>query len=419
MRNSRIHAALHRFTFYTAVGLLSLGLTACKGGPEVSTALAESSSGPGDRVELGRLIFSDQSLSEPPGTACISCHAVSTGLSGNNGSKIGVAQGSKPSSVGLRNAMTNGYTSYIPAFEFVTEEGVTEAKGGHFWDGRADSMEQQALGPLLNPMEMNNPNPKSLLDKIAASPYAALFKQEFGPEIFNHTDAAFAQVGVAIAAFERGTLQPFSSKYDAMVRGQATLTHAEARGMALFSDPKGANCAGCHLMNPSSGKPEDSLFSEFTYYATGVPRNMAIPRNTNPAFYDLGLCGPERSAPAVPATVPAGVTPEEFCGMFRMPTLRNVAQREAFMHNGFFKGLHEVVRFYSTRNSDPKHWYGPSGVANDLPAQYVKNIETTKAPFNRKAAQGAVLTEAQVSDIVAFLHTLTDGYSLPATVAAR
>jgi cytochrome c peroxidase len=77
--------------------------------------------------------------------------------------------------------------------------------------------------------------------------------------------------------------------------------------MALFQDPARANCAGCHLMNPTSGKPEDSLFSEFTYYATGIPRNNAIPRNADPAFFDLGLCGPERTAPSVPATVTAGV----------------------------------------------------------------------------------------------------------------
>ena len=94
-----------------------------------------------------------------------------------------------------------------------------------------------------------------------------------------------------------------------------------------------------------------------------------------------------------------------------MPTLRNVAERPAFMHNGFFKNLPDVLRFYSTRNSNPQFWYGQS-VSNDLPAQYLGNIETVKAPFNRPANGPAALTEQEIADIVAFLHTLSDGFSM-------
>lgn len=83
------------------------------------------------------------------------------------------------------------------------------------------------------------------------------------------------------------------------------------------------------------------------------------------------------------------------------------------MHNGFFSNLSEVVRFYSTRNSDPQRWYGPAGVPNDLPASFLANLETAKAPFNRSAAQGPALTEAEVNDIVAFLRTLSDGFQAP------
>jgi cytochrome c peroxidase len=163
-------------------------------------------------------------------------------------------------------------------------------------------------------------------------------------------------------------------------------------------------------MNPTSGNPQDSLFSEFSYYATGIPRNTAITKNADPAFYDLGLCGPDRSAPDLPATVATGVNIEQFCGQFRMPTLRNVAERPAFMHNGFFKDLREVVRFYATRNSDPQRWYGPTALPNDLPTRYQGNIEKVKAPFNRSPADGPALTEAEVNDIVAFLRTLSDGF---------
>lgn len=400
----------------TLLLLLPLLTVACGGGASNTTALTvdpRALAAPATMAQLGQMIFTDNNLSEPRGTACAACHQATMGFAGNHGSTLGVALGSKPGSVGLRNAMTNSYMGFVPAFEFLTVNGVTEASGGHFWDGRADTLALQALGPLLNPLEMNNPDKSTVVNKIAASRYAGQFRQLFGADIFNDTNNAFTQIGVAIAAFEQADLQPFTAKYDAMLRGQVTFTPSETRGMALFQDPLKANCAGCHLMNLGSGKPQDSLFSEFTYYATGVPRNTAIPRNADPAFFDLGLCGPERMPPTLPASVAPGVTIEHFCGQFRMPTLRNVAERPAFMHNGFFKDLSEVVRFYATRNSDPQRWYGSSGVANDLPAKYLGNIETTKAPFNRKLSDGAALTESEINDVVAFLHTLSDGYRAP------
>jgi cytochrome c peroxidase len=313
--------------------------------------------------------------------------------------------GSTPGAIGLRNAMANSYMGAIPAFSFVTSAGQTEATGGYFWDGRADTLALQALAPLLNPLEMNNASRQVVVDKIAASSYAALFKQEFGATIFSNTDAAFTQIGVAIEAFERSSLQPFSSKFDAVVRGQATFSPPEARGMALFQGAGKENCAACHLMNATNGRPEDSLFSEFPCYAIGVPRNMAIQRNADPAFFDLGLCGPERIAPVLPAGVAPGVTIDQFCGQFRMPSLRNVAQRPVLMHNGFFKDLTEVVRFYAGRNT--------STVSNDLPSQYQANVERTKPPFNRMAGTAPALTGPEINDIVAFLRTLSDGFQAP------
>jgi cytochrome c peroxidase len=392
---------------WLAIGLLPLALMACGGGGSSSPteATATVAAVDNDRVGLGQQIFNDANLSEPRGTACVACHQPTQGFAGNHDSRIGVALGSTPGALGLRNAMTNSYMGSIPAFSFVTSADETEAMGGHFWDGRADTLALQALSPLLNPLEMNNANRQAVVDKIAASSYAALFKQEFGTTIFSDTDAAFTQIGVAIEAFERASLQPFSSKFDAVVRGQATLSAPEARGMALFQDAGKGNCAACHLMNATSGQPEDSLFSEFTFYAIGVPRNPAIPRNADPAFFDLGLCGPERTAPILPADVKPGVTIDHFCGMFRMPSLRNVAQRPAFMHNGSFKDLRAVVRFYAGRNT--------STVSNDLPSQYQANVERTKPPFNRVAGTGPALTGAEINDIVSFLGTLSDGFQAP------
>lgn len=172
-------------------------------------------------------------------------------------------------------------------------------------------------------------------------------------------------------------------------------------------------------MNPASAKPQDSLFSDFSLYANGIPRNSAIPDNANPGVFDLGLCGPKRTLPALGANVPANVSIEHFCGIFKMPMLRNVAAREAFMHNGVFKNLKEVVQFYATRNSDPARWYGPAGVPNDLPLAYLPNIQKDHTPFDHPADAGPVLTPAEIDDVVEFLKTLTDGYTRPAAVAPR
>jgi len=90
-----------------------------------------------------------------------------------------------------------------------------------------------------------------------------------------------------------------------------------------------------------------------------------------------------------------------------------VAERNAYMHNGVFRNLREVLQFYSTRISNPQRWYGPQGIPNDLPPQYQGNVESTKAPFNRTAAQGPVLTEAEITDVIAFLRTLSDGFRAP------
>lgn len=422
---------------WTVAGLLSLSLAACGGGGDdtslpVSPAAAnaihnvevqsllESPQAVGvpaaQLIQLGRAIFADRNLSEPAGTACSACHQPNRGFGGNNASGIGVAQGSRPGVFGHRNSLTNSYQGQVPPFGFVTRNGRTEPRGGHFWDGRVDAVAVQAVQPLLNPLEMNNPSKQAVVNKIANAAYAGLFRQAFGANVFADTETAFSQIGVALEAFERGALQPYNSKYDAMVRGQATLTAAESHGLALFQDRSRANCVACHVMNPASGRPEDSPFTDHSYVATGVPRNLASPANADPAFFDLGLCGPDRSPPALPANAVGGVTQASLCGKFRVPTLRNVAERPVYMHNGVFHDLSEVVRFYATRNSNPRRWYGPTGVPNDLPAAYLGNLEVGRPPFNRRLADGPVLNESEVADLVAFLRTLSDGFTpVPAT----
>ena len=367
--------------------------------------------------EIGRQIFHDPNLSEPRGTACVSCHLPHRGFAGNHGSGIGVALGSQAGALGGRNAMSNAYTAFVPKFTFRVKGADVDPVGGLFWDGRADTPAQQALGPLLNPLEMNNPNAASVLAKIASGVYGKKFRDEFGANIFANPTLAFQKVGEAIAAYERtAELQPFTSKYDQFIQGKVALTPQEANGMKVFMAPNKGNCVSCHTMNPLSANPRDSLFTDFSHYALGVPRNTNIPRNANPSFYDLGLCGPDRNRPALTTAVPANVTIEQFCGRFRMVSLRNTAERPGWMHNGFFTRLRDVVSFYATRNSDPKRWYGPTGVPNDVPQAYLGNIIHDRAPFNRLPSAGPALTEREIDDVVAFLKTLSD--TVPAAPAA-
>jgi cytochrome c peroxidase len=358
---------------------------------------------------LGEKIFNDRNLSQPAGTACVSCHNPATGFSSLNGSIIGVPIGSTPNSFGIRNAMQNAYSSFVPSFSFRVVGSDVDPKGGLFWDGRADTLLAQAGVPFLSSVEMNNATAAQVVAKVQNSNYAKDMMILFGATIFANTDNAFQSIAQAITAYEKSpALNAFSSKYDQFVKGQVSLSAAEQNGMKLFMDPNKGNCASCHLMNPKSSAPSDNLFTDFAMYATGIPRNSKIPANANPSYFDLGLCGPKRTKPALSSNVPAGVSIEQFCGTFRMPSLRNVAQREFYMHNGVFTSLNDVVSFYATRNSNPTRWYGPAGVPNDLPTAYLTNIVSDRAPFNRKASDGPALTPGEVGDVVAFLRTLSD-----------
>src|SRR6202035_5372782 len=130
-----------------------------------------------------------------------------------------------------------------------------------------------------------------------------------------------------------------------------------------------------------------------------------IPANADRRYHDLGLCGPLRS----------DLTDRgQYCGMFRTPSLRNVATRSVFFHNGVFHRLADAVRFYAERDTQQQKWYSRSANGltvkfDDLPPEYRGNVDTD-APFDRRAGDAPALSEDDIRDIVAFLHTLTDGF---------
>jgi cytochrome c peroxidase len=205
---------------------------------------------------------------------------------------------------------------------------------------------------------------------------------------------------------EPALFYPYTSKYDAWLRGQTSLSAQELRGLAAFNDPRRGNCARCHPSGiKAGGFPQ---FTDFGYVAIGVPRNAEIAANADPQYYDLGLCGPLRRDLAAR---------KEYCGMFRTPSLRNVATRHVFFHNGRLHRLVDVLRWYNERDLAPEHWYakardGSIQRFDDLPAAYHKNVDV-EAPFDRRVGAAPALSAADIDDLLVFLATLTDGYATP------
>ncbi len=379
--------------------LLLFGCTSAPAAPRppAPEVIAADERGLTDLELLGKRLFFDQSLSEPRGQSCGSCHDPARGFAGNAGSTIGVAAGAKNGMFGTRNVPSAMYARFVPPRHLEQDEGELLLIGGLFLDGRADSLEEQATGPFLAPNEMGNRSPHEVVAKVRQGGNAELFRELFGEP---PAEQAFAAVASALAAYERSEhLQPFSSKYDRYLRGEMRLSELEARGLALFVDPEKGNCSACHAMNQHSTRPEDNLFTDFSYDVLGVPRNRAIPENAVPRYFDRGVCGTNPDA-----APPAGAK----CGAFRVPTLRNAAQKAAFMHNGYFYSLRDVVAFYATRDTDPERWYGPSATFDDLAPADLANVNRSEVPYDRKRGEAPRLDDAEIDAVVAFLHTLSD-----------
>lgn len=355
------------------------------------------------RESVGRSIFFDTTLSDPPGTSCSSCHDPDLAFSGNNGSVNGVAQGSRPGHFARRNTPSVMYLKYVPPFHFALEDDddVQESPfGGLTWSGRADTVAEFSRLPLFDADEMNDKNDAEIATKLRAAPYAVDLVKEY-PGALETPAAAMSALGEALQAFLTSeTMSPFTSKFDDFLRGKARLSPLEMKGLAAFENRAKGACSHCHLMYEHSNRPESSLFTNFAYDAVGIPRNRAIAANADAKHYDLGLC--ERTQRKVPSSDP------KWCGSFRIPSLRNVAVRKRFMHNGFFSKLRDAVAFYATRSTSPDLWYPHGTKFDDMPAQYRNNVNTLSFPYNRSAGEPPAFDDADVDAIVAFLETLTD-----------
>jgi cytochrome c peroxidase len=378
------------------------------------------------KEELGKKLFFDKNLSTPPGQDCAACHGPRVGMTGPDESinnPGGVYEGAVRGRFGNRKPPAAAYAGDSPVLRH-TDAG--EFFGGMFWDGRAtgetlnDPLAEQAMGPFLNPLEQNMPDKKEIIKRVKASSYAALFEEVWGPgslDAEKDVDGAYEKIGRSIAAYERSTeVNRFNSRFDDFLRKAKAagldvakiseenskpfagmgLNGNELRGLALFNT-KGL-CSKCHVLDSVNGKPP--VFTDYTYDNLGIPRNPENPFYKMPAEYnpdgdrwiDRGLgdfleeSDPLRDHAAVNV------------GKHKVPTLRNVDLRprpdfvKAYMHNGYFKSLEDVVHFYNTRDVAEAKWPAPE-VADNLNTTELGNLG---------------LTADEEAAIVAFMKTLSD-----------
>jgi len=362
-------------------------------------------------VALGKKIFFDERLSEPPGTSCASCHDPARAFSGGHGSTIGVPLGSRPGHFARRSTPSVLYMRYVPKFHYFEDDEAPapEPRGGFFWDGRSDSLVELVRQPLFNPDEMNAGTPRHVTDKVSRGPYAKDFRAALGPS--QNPEAILHGVGVALEAYlTSDEMTPATSKYDAYVRGQATLTEQEKHGLEAFKDRRRGACSGCHRLAETSTNPAESMFTDYGYDAVAVPRNRVLPSNRSPASFDLGLC--ERKS----ATTPSN--DEKWCSNFRTPSLRNVAVRQSFGHAGTYKKLRDVVAFYALRAVAPGRIYPPGQTFDDVPPKYRANVNIYAPIYNQREGAAPPLNDDDIDAIVAFLGTLTDAPYVATAAAA-
>lgn len=361
---------------------------------------------------LGRALFFDPSLSASGQQSCASCHNPEHAFGPAN--SLSVQLGGKNMHLsGTRAVPSLRYMQNVPAFaehyyEEVDGDDSVDAgpTGGRTWDGRVDSAHEQARIPLLAPHEMGNQNATEVATKLKNASYATQFQSTFGTDIFNHPDQAFQAALMALEVFQENPVDfyPYSSKYDAFLRKQTKLTPQELRGLALFNDSNKGNCASCHISQIAANGAFPQ-FTDFGLIAIGAPRNKSIPANADPRYVDLGLCGPDRTD---------FIDRKEYCGLFKTPTLRNIALRQTFFHNGVFHDLKQVIQFYVQRDTHPEKWYprqhdGSIRKYDDLPLEYHANVNIDP-PFDRQPGQQPALSDVEIEDVIAFLKTLSDGY---------
>ena len=347
-----------------------------------------------EKIALGRQLFRDSNLSDPNAgrsrVSCMSCHSPMMGRAFADGRMRSPGVYGR---LGKRNSPTVFDTAYLHS---------------QFWDGRAHnlidpitgeelpgtSLEAQALGPIEDPLEMNN-TPENVV-RYVLSAYRTQLLGAF-PEVAQHLGTSyevpvvFQAVGKAIASFER-TVLSFDSPYDAYVAGDSNaLTEAQIRGMSLFEGK--AQCTSCHeapfftdtiyTNSPDTGFHNLGVFRQG--YETGT--NDAVggplfPNDDLPQYegYDLGRYYVTNNAADI--------------GKFKTPTLRQLACTAPYFHNGKYSSLRDAVEFVVRGTVQ--------GTNDPYENDFVGTVDTVISDIRSQS-----WSEQEISDLTAFVESLT------------
>ena len=289
-----------------------------------------------ETIALGRRLYYDPALSVDDTVACASCHSPEFGFSDGDSTSTGV-DGQK----GGRNAPTVLNVAY-----YTTQ----------FWDGRSPNLEDQAEGPVQNPIEMGH-TLEGVEQKLSAdASYRAEFEGAFGPG-----PITYEKVEKAIASFER-TVITGNSPFDRYFYGgeEGAISDAARRGLEVFRDPKKGNCTACHVIG---------LFSDNGFH------NLGVGLDSRGELIDLGRYEVSKN--------------ESDRGAFKTPSLRNIAMTAPYMHDGSLKTLKEVVDFYVG-----------GGSSNEYLSPQIRSLD--------------FLTRQERDDLEAFLESLSG--EIPANV---
>jgi len=347
------------------------------------------------KAALGAMLYKDTNLSEPAGQSCETCHSLLPGdgfADPDSTNTSPVSEGAISGEFGDRNAPTAAYAMFSPDFHYDTTTDPANPRyiGGQFLDGREADLEGQAKGPFLNPKEMANTK-QGVVDAVRVASYATGFKAVYGASSLDDVNTAYDFIADAIATFERTAMfAAFSSKFD-YCPDRSCFTAAENRGFDLFQVDGKGKCAECHKLEKIGGS-SGVLFTDFSYWNIGVPKNPNHPLGT--AFVDIGL--------AANPNLTTSATAER--GKFKVPTLRNVELTAPYMHNGSLATLEQVVNFYNER--DPKNCFGSAVPFVDCwpDPEVADNLDDT-------FSGDLLLSAEEEADLVAFMKTLTDGYT--------
>lgn len=340
------------------------------------------------KEDLGRILFFDVNLSKNRTQSCATCHNPNAGFvdDRDNGVKKMASLGDDGKSLGDRQAPTASYAKFSPTFHF--DEKTKKYVGGQFWDGREATLEGQAGGPPLNPVEMGMSDKKAVVDRLKEnSLYVDSFKKIFGADIFKNDDKAYEAMTIAIASFERtDEFSPFDSKYDRYLKGEYDLTPLEDLGKSIFFSNNNNSCANCHVLKGED--KEGETFTNYQYHNIGTPTNNELRAKNGVKAIDEGLLAN------------SNVSDVAQKGKHKVPTLRNVAVTGPYMHNGVFKDLKTVVEFYDKYNNKDRNIDPETNKPWDEP-EVKDNISLQELKANK-------LTDRKVEALVAFMKLLID-----------